>query len=255
MFVGLAYILQGAHDEWGVSSVFLGIMAAFYSLGMMLGNLTWGFLSDKKGRKIPFRISSILTLTAIVMICLSIHPYMLCGSILILGYSLSGELSLSATVFCEFCPPSKRHLLALLYFNISIGAILVSIIALIVVFLNNTQFHDWRIICVTMLIVIVTSTSLRFFIEESPPFLCRNKNMEEAEKILNHISMVNKKEEFAFDNMTSILNPTFSGAKESAHRSLLTEIQEDPPISVLLKRIFGKRLLSSTLRLAFVLFI
>ena len=106
-----------------------------------------------------------------------------------------------------------------------------------------------------MLVVIIISTSLRFFIEESPPFQSRNKQMNEAEKNLNHISMGNKKEEFSFDNMISSLSPALAGARESSDRLLLTEIQENPPISVLLKRIFGKRLLSSTLRLAFVSFI
>jgi MFS family permease len=254
MFVGMAYILQGVQEEWGVSPVFLGIIASLYHVGMLFGNLTWGFLSDKKGRKFPFRMSSILALVSIILICSSVHPYMMCASILLLGYSLSGEMSLSATVFCEFCPPSRRHLLALLYFNISVGAILVSVIALVVVLLNHTPFYDWRIICVAILVLIVFNTILRFFIEESPPFLFRNKNFEQAEAILNQVSMTNKKEEFDFNDTNSVLDPTSQQGKESVYSSLITEIEENPPISVLFKRIFSRRLLPTTLKLSFVKF-
>ena len=252
MFIGLAYFLQGAYEEWHVSSTILGIIASLYHVGMLFGNLTWGFTSDKKGRKLPFRLVSILGLLAGIIICASFNQYMLASGILLLGFSMSGELNLAPTVFCEFCPPSKRNLLTLLYFFLSIGAIIVSVVALIVVYLNNTQYHNWRIICASILILLILNTISKFFIQETPPFLCRISEFDKAEIILNKISNRNAKKPFTFDTVSFITTNAHDKQSHLIKQSLLTEMQENPPISVLFKRLFSKRLIRTTLKLSAV---
>jgi hypothetical protein len=101
-----------------------------------------------------------------------------------------------------------------------------------------------------MLVVIIFNTISKFFVQETPAFLYRNKEIRESEELLNEISQKNKKKSFSFEEISSILNEneSFSGKDQS----LLTEIQEDPPISVLVKRLFSKRLILVTIRLSLV---
>ena len=252
MFIGLAYFLQGAHEEWNVSSTILGIIASLYHVGMLFGNLTWGFTSDKKGRKLPFRLVSILGLLAGIIICTSVNQYMLASGILLLGFSMSGELNLAPTIFCEFCPPSKRNLLTLLYFFLSIGAIIVSVVALVVVYLNKTQYHSWRIIGGSCLMLLILNTISKIFIQETPPFLCRVSEFDKAEIILNNISNRNQRKSFNFDKIAFTTANAEHKHDDLMKQSLLTEMQENPPVSILFKRLFSKRLIKTTLKLSAV---
>ena len=238
------------NEEWSVSPLYLGIIASFLQIGILCGNILWGIISDKKGRKLPYRVSGFIGLIASVCLVLSQNAYMVSVSLFCLGFSMAGDLSLSGTVFCEFCPPTKRYLLTMLSLFLSFGAISTSVIALVVVYFNNTGIENWRVIAGSICIVALLNFILRFNIQETPAYLYGNKNTIEAEKVLNVISLRNFKKEFMFKDLNSVL--TQYNKAETSCNSVLTELPEDPPFAMIFKQIFGRKLLSTTIKLSLV---
>ena len=163
---------------------------------------------------------------------------------------MAGDLSLSGTVFCEFCPPTKRYLLTMLSLFLSFGAISASGVALVVVYFNNTEIQNWRVIAGSISIVALLNFILRFNIQETPAYLYGNKNIIEAEKTLNAISLRNNKKEFVLTDLNSVL--TQYNKAEASCNSVLTELPENPPFAMIVKQIFGRKLLSTTIKLSLV---
>ena len=95
-------------------------------------------------------------------------------------------------------------------------------------------------------------TFLRFFIEETPAYLVGKGKYEEAEKILNKISLSNRKKNFEFNENTSILTQHNEMSKIENNVSMLTTLEENPPLGKILKQIFGRKLRWTTTNLSIV---
>eukprot|EP00960_Hanusia_phi_P035412 751696-Hanusia_phi.AAC.2 len=52
----LSFLIPKLKREWGASSAALGLAASFTFIGMLLGSLVWGVLSDRRGRKLSFTV-------------------------------------------------------------------------------------------------------------------------------------------------------------------------------------------------------
>lgn len=248
----ITYTLLGIKEEWNVSSLLLGLIASFFQIGLLFGNLTWGILSDKYGRKIPYRLSGFLGFIASVCLTFSLHPFMVAGSFFILGFSMAGEVSLTSSVVCEFCPPTKRYLLTLLSLFFSFGALTSSIIALIVQQLNNSGLYSWRVIVGALSIIQLLNSLARLWIKETPAYLYGIKKTKEAEEILNTISLANKNTKFTFTSLDSVLTQYNQMGAETSCNSVLTELDENPSMKEILSKLFGKKLRGTTLTLGLV---
>ena len=170
------------NEEWGVTPLYLGIIASFLQIGMVCGSLLWGLISDKKGRKLPYRLSALLGVFASISLVLSQNPYIVLVSLFFQGISLAGDLSLTGTIFLEFCPPSKRYLLTMLSLFLYSGAFGASGIAVLVVSVNSTGIQNWRVIAGIICFIGILNFIFRLKIEETPAYLYGNKNIAEAEK-------------------------------------------------------------------------
>ena len=248
----MTYTLQGIQQEWNVSNLFLGFVASTFQIGLLFGSITWGVISDKHGRKLPYRLSASLAFFASVMLTFALHPFMIIAGYFILGFSMAGEVSLTSTIVCEFCPPTKRFVLTLLSLFFSFGALTSSVISLIVELANKTGIFNWRIILASLCVLEALILVSRFWIKETPAYLYGKNRHIEAEEILNTISQQNTNKIFKLIDISSVLTQyNQMGAKESCN-SVLTELQENPPLKDILKKLFSKNLRKTTITLAFV---
>ena len=83
---------------------------------------------------------------------------------------MGGDLVLATTVFCEFCPPSKRYYLTTMSLFFSLGSSLIAFIALIVSITNKTNIYNWRIIIGSGCIIEILLLVFRFYLQETPAF-------------------------------------------------------------------------------------
>lgn len=197
----MTYTLEGIKEEWKISNLYLGVIASSFQVGILLGNITWGYFSDKKGRKTPYRLSSLLAFISSVILAFAVHPFMMILGLFSLGFSMAGEVNLTSTIICEFCPPSKRYVLTLLSLFFSLGAILASVIAFVVELLNESEIFSWRIIVGCLCVLQFGGLIGRMWIDETPVFLFESKKIKEAEETLNNIANHNEKGNFSFENL------------------------------------------------------
>lgn len=247
-YVNIAYTLQGVGSEWNVSSLYLGFIASCYHLGCLFGNLFWGFICDKKGRRRPFQIAAILASTSCLCLMLSVNIIMIVAGILLLGFSLSCELNIAGIVFYEFSPPSKRYFLTLLSLFFSFGSVISSIVALLVQQLNETGFTDWRVILAGLLIAELLVLFSRLFIKETPVYLYSKNKTDQANKILQEISYSNRKTEFDFNEVEKIK----SGNELNSNDMDNDESNKNLTVFQLLKTILTGDLFWVTLKLTVV---
>jgi MFS transporter, putative metabolite:H+ symporter len=185
--------LEGSKHEWGLRLFFEGILGACYQVGLLFGSILWGYASDKYGRIALFKLSLLLSLLSALILLLSFNQYMVGIGLALIGATTSGEISLAGIMFYEFCPPAKRHYMALMSFFFCIGCSLSPLAAFLTSIFNTTQFYDWRF--VVLLGVTIQSLLLitRLSMKESAPYLFSKGNIEEAAKILDYVSVKNKR--------------------------------------------------------------
>ena len=112
--INIGFILQGLKDEFSSSVSESGIIISFYPFGILVGSIIFGVISDRYGRKYSFKNSVLFVSISSTLLLVSINQYMVAACLFLVGIGIGGETSLVSTVFFEFCPPSKRYLMALL---------------------------------------------------------------------------------------------------------------------------------------------
>ena len=191
--------MQGCKEEWDLSTFAIGVIGAFYPLGLLIGVFFWGIISDKYGRMHAFKNTVLVAAISSLFLVLAFNYYIVCVCLFLLGIGIAGEISIAGTVFMEFCPPTKRYYLTLMSLFLGIGATTIALIALIVSLFNDTTLNDWRYIVGFGFICEAISLFFRYFMKETPAYYVMKGDFEKAEKILNMISLKNNNKEFRFD--------------------------------------------------------
>ncbi|OMJ86071.1 hypothetical protein SteCoe_12509 [Stentor coeruleus] len=205
-FVSTAYVIQGATEEWDFNTFQAGIIGSFIPFGILFGSLSWGYIGDRYGRMYAFKPSAVIVSIGSLLLVFSPNFYLVAIALSLLGFGMAGELTLGGTVFCEFCPPSKRYYMTLLSLFISIGAIAVTLVALLVSLINTSKFYNWRIIVAIGVAIEICVMFFRFFMNETPAFLVSQNRQIEADRILNAISLKNTGKKIDKSDYSSSLN-------------------------------------------------
>ena len=199
-FISIAYIIQGCRKEWGLSTLAMGVIASFYPLGLLVGSILWGVISDKYGRMYAFKNTALVSTIASICLVFSVNYQMVAACLFVLGAGIIGELTVGSTVFFEFCPPSHRKYLSLLSVFTGMGGVSISITALIIAITNSSSINDWRYIVGYGTICEVVTFIFRYFMTETPVFYVSKGNYEKAQQVLNMISLKNSGKEFVFND-------------------------------------------------------
>ena len=199
----VAYILVGAKSEFNLSGIETGILGAGFPLGLLIGAFYWGLTGDKYGRMFAFKTTVSVASIFSLILTLAYSPWIVIFCLFFLGFGMAGELSLGGTVFCEFCPPSKRYLLTRMAFFWGLGGTLSALSALMIILFNTSSIPPWRIISGIGFLIEVICAFFRFSLEETPAFHHESGNFDHMENVLNNISMENTSNEFTLNNRDS----------------------------------------------------
>ena len=244
--------MQGSKEEWNLSNFEIGIMGSVYEAGSLVGGLLWGYVSDTYGRSPAFKSTAILGTVSSICLVTSFNHETVTISLFILGISIGGELILASTVFCEFCPPSKRYYLTMMSLFFSLGSSLIAFIALIVSITNKTGIYNWRIIVGSGCIIEILILVFRFYLQETPAFYISKGNIAGAEKVLNTISIANTGKRFTFAELDTNLSDIYEFSNSTV---INTENTSPTSKKLLLQEICKRKLCKTTIVLSLVIFI
>ncbi|MBP1965012.1 MFS transporter [Paenibacillus aceris] len=168
-----------ADKTWTLTPVQAGLIGSYALIGMIIGNVIVGTLSDLIGRK-----WSLITCIGIFSISMGLSamatsPEMLGVIRFVGGISLGGAMPIATTLTIEYAPIHRRSLMnAIMFSGYPIGGILGAVLSLF--FLND---YGWRFLFWLGLTPIVLVPFLIWKLPESVNFLVSRNRKEEAEVI------------------------------------------------------------------------
>ena len=177
---------------------------------------------------------------------------MVAAFLFVLGIGESGEVPIGGTVFFEFCPPGKRFYMTMLSLFFGVGSTTIAVLALCVALLNNTYIYDWRFIVAFGFICEAVSLIFRYFMIETPAFHISKGNFENAESILNIISLKNTGKEFSYNDKDMLKSGLFELDSSINERNKESLLNKKP---LLIKQICKKKFIKLSAILSTVYFI
>ncbi|KAK5216849.1 hypothetical protein LTR72_010219 [Exophiala xenobiotica] len=181
----IAYVYW--HDE--VSSFRLTCINIATLAGTLLGQVAFGYMGDRNGRKKMYGIELVLLIGSTLGVVMSSQGYNASMSVfswliwwrVMVGIGVGADYPLSAVITAEFAPAKHRaRMMAAVFFMQPLGQIAGNLISLIVVSISRSSNSDdvvrsvdqmWRWIIGLGVVPGVVALIFRFAIPETPRFL------------------------------------------------------------------------------------
>jgi len=184
-YAAFALYFSGSFFPKGNATAQLLNTAGVFALGFLMrpiGGWLFGYLADKRGRKVSMTWSVLLMSFGSLLIACTptfgsiglLAPVILLLARLLQGLSVGGEYGVSATYLSEMASPGRRGFYSSFQYVTLIGGQLIALgIQLILQnLLTNDQLHSWgwRIPFVIGAILSVVALYLRRSLQETPSF-------------------------------------------------------------------------------------
>ncbi|MFY0544564.1 MFS transporter [Brevibacillus sp. H7] len=167
------------YSEWSMTPVQAGAIGSYALIGMLLGAVLVGTLTDLIGRK--WTLISCLTLFSVFMgfAAMATSPEMFGLHRFIGGLGLGGVIPTVSALTIEYSPEKRRSLMyAIMYTGYPLGGVLGAILS---IYLLND--FGWRFMFWLGVLPILAVPFIIKFLPESINFLMARNRKEEAEKI------------------------------------------------------------------------
>jgi len=192
--VALSILLPVLKTEWNISDEQQGFLGSVLFLGIFLGSLLGGWVSDRVGRtKALFHASIIQFIVGIISTMVSdINMFIFIRGIF--GIIIGFTIPLTPSLASEITPVNLRGRgIVAINFFFSLGKFYAVIVAKFC--LDDLTHGNWRamlIWCSLPSLIVYVGTWI--FVKESPRFLIAVGRIEEGVEILNHMAAVNHPE-------------------------------------------------------------
>ncbi|EFH84822.1 MFS transporter [Ktedonobacter racemifer] len=174
-------VLLLLQPAWKLTAPQLGLISSAAFLGMALGGLIFGRLTDKIGRQTSFILDlSLFVIGGLVSAFASNISILLIGRF-IAGLAIGADVPISTSLIAEFSPKNKRGFLTGLMQPFWFAGATVSGIVTIVFLLNGNQ-NAWRWALGLSAVIAVIVMLLRTRMPESPRWLlAKGQNVDQEE--------------------------------------------------------------------------
>jgi putative MFS transporter len=178
--IGMALALLS--PQMKLSSLWEGLIASSALIGIFLGSLVLGRLSDRIGRQKIFQANFLIITIASALQFFVNDPTTLFILRLLIGFALGGDFAVGSTLLAEFAPRKYRgFLLASLNVIWTVGYVASNLIGY---YMEKVGPDAWRWMLVSSAIPAFIVLLLRIGTPESPGWLIRMGRVEEAHQIV-----------------------------------------------------------------------
>ncbi len=168
---------------FALNNVVEGLLTSSALITAIFGQLVFGFLADKLGRKAVYGVeASILSLGAFLS-ALSPNIYWLIAFRSLMGFGIGGDYPVSATIMSEYANVKDRgKLIALVFANQGLGSLAAVAVGAISAYSLPPDIA-WRVMAAVGAIPAATVIYLRRKVPETPRYAALAKgNLEEAKR-------------------------------------------------------------------------
>jgi putative MFS transporter len=208
----IAYLIPALVKDWQVPRAQLGIAASSTFLGMLLGSLFWGVISDRYGRRPAFMFTSLCAGVFGMAASTSLNVSHLVFWRLLQGFGLGGNLAVDFSLYMEFVPTNMRGSSMVLTVFASLGSM--SAAALAYMLLDPLNGTGWRLFLLLAAAPGIAIAALRARMLESPYFLASRGKLKEAEQVLRAVADFNGTPLAA---PISLRQPSLAATSETLH--------------------------------------
>ncbi|HDR6217134.1 MFS transporter [Bacillus cereus] len=178
----LSFVMVALQKDWGLSTQEMGWIGSINSIGMAVGALIFGVLSDKIGRKSVFIITLLLFSIGSGLTALTTTLAMFLVLRFLIGMGLGGELPVASTLVSESVEAHERGKIVVLLESFWAGGWLIA--ALISYFVIPK--YGWEVAMVLSAIPALYALYLRWNLPDSPRF----QKVEKRPSVIENIKSV-----------------------------------------------------------------
>lgn len=178
----LSFVMVALQKDWGLSTQEMGWIGSINSIGMAVGALIFGILSDKIGRKSVFIITLLLFSIGSGLTALTTTLAMFLVLRFLIGMGLGGELPVASTLVSESVEAHERGKIVVLLESFWAGGWLIA--ALISYFVIPK--YGWEVAMVLSAIPALYALYLRWNLPDSSRF----QKVEKRPSVIENIKSV-----------------------------------------------------------------
>ena len=178
----LSFVMVALQKDWGLSTQEMGWIGSINSIGMAVGALVFGILSDKIGRKSVFIITLLLFSIGSGLTALTTTLAMFLILRFLIGMGLGGELPVTSTLVSESVEAHERGKIVVLLESFWAGGWLIA--ALISYFVIPK--YGWEIAMILSAVPALYALYLRWNLPDSPRF----QKVEKRPSVIENIKSV-----------------------------------------------------------------
>ncbi|MEW4234332.1 MFS transporter [Bacillus thuringiensis] len=178
----LSFVMVALQKDWGLSTQEMGWIGSINSIGMAVGALIFGILSDKIGRKSVFIITVLLFSIGSGLTALTTTLAMFLVLRFLIGMGLGGELPVASTLVSESVEAHERGKIVVLLESFWAGGWLIA--ALISYFVIPK--YGWEVAMVLSAVPALYALYLRWNLPDSPRF----QKVEKRPSVIENIKSV-----------------------------------------------------------------
>lgn len=177
----VSYTMPQIGKEWGLTKIQTGSLVSWGMLGLIMGGLIIGPLSDKIGRKKAMIIGCLVYSLSNVPIYFAPNYGFFAFFRVLSGVGIGAVVSAAITMVSEFAPTKNRGVMTASVFSFyGVGFIIAALLGM-----NVVPVYGWRLCYLLAAIPAIYGFILIFILPESPYWLVSKGRGAEAIKVLN----------------------------------------------------------------------
>ncbi|AXF01243.1 MFS transporter [Paraburkholderia hospita] len=178
----IGYALASLNKQMPLDAFWQGMIGSSALMGIFVGSLLFGWLSDRMGRQRIFLLSFlIITLAAFAQFYVS-SPAMLCALRVLIGFGMGGDFAVGHAILAEFSPRKHRGTLLGSFSVIwTIGYVVANVLGLCYA---DASPDAWRWLLASAGVPALAVLVMRIGTPESPRWLHGKGRIAEAQAIV-----------------------------------------------------------------------
>jgi benzoate transport len=178
--LAISFASPGIAAEWGIDRAALGVVLSMELIGMAIGSIFLGGITDRIGRRPMILLCLFVMAAGMFMVPTTTNIATLSAWRIFTGLGIGGMLAATNATVAEYANAKSRNLcVALMAIGYPIGAVLGGIVAT-----QLLEGGDWRLVFYFGGIVTLAFVPIVWFLlPETIPFLCQKRPAGALERI------------------------------------------------------------------------
>jgi MFS transporter, putative metabolite transport protein len=178
----IGYALGSLNKQIPLDAFWMGLLGSSALIGIFLGSLFFGWLSDKLGRQKIFLLSFLIITIAAFAQFYAATPAMLVGLRVLIGFGMGGDFAVGHAILAEFSPRKHRGTLLGSFSVIwTIGYVIANVLGM---HYADASADSWRWLLASAGVPAFLVLIMRIGTPESPRWLLGQGRAEEANRIV-----------------------------------------------------------------------